>query len=152
MTPEQEAEYAFSYGSRADLKSDAARDAFDRLAAARAARTAAQPLQPDGPPLHSRPAPGKPRAALHAGRLVTAVVVFVTGLVLMSATASRAALCSSGIGEIAQGFSGKVYADCSAWTGVHEFGTFLFWLGLAGTAVLGIMTAVENNRRSAGRG
>lgn len=72
-------------------------------------------------------------------RLCTALLVLAAGIILGAATGSHAALCNSGLGQLAQGFSSRAYADCSVWTGLHTFSEWMLWLGVIGTVGLGIM-------------
>ncbi len=76
---------------------------------------------------------------------VLGVVLVIAGLVDHVFAAPRAALCQSGLGQLAQGFDGTIAHDCGL---VTAFESAVGWLLVAGvlTAVFG--AAVLYNTRT----
>jgi hypothetical protein len=78
--------------------------------------------------------------------VVFGVVVFIAGLVDHAFAAPKAALCQSGLGQLAQGFDGTVAHDCGLVTALESA---VGWLLVAGVLIAVFGAAVLYNARSA---
>jgi hypothetical protein len=78
--------------------------------------------------------------------LALGVVLFIAGIVDHAFAAPRAALCQSGIGQLAQDFDGTIAHDCGLVTALESAVGWLLVIGIL-TAVFG--AAVLYNARAA---
>ena len=87
--------------------------------------------------------------------LALGILLFIGGLVDHAFAAPRAALCQSGLGELAQGFDGTVAHDCSLVTGLESAVGWLLVVGVLavvfGAAVLYSVRSVSQPATSADR-
>lgn len=130
MTPQQEAQYVLSYGSRDDCTSDDARAEFDRLKAAAAPQ--ASPLRVAASS-QKEPSPAKGKElAVSSASLGMAVLVLIAGIILQVVSGAKAGLCNTVIGQFAQEQSSGAMVHCGLWTGLDTFGQIFTWLGCIG--------------------
>jgi hypothetical protein len=76
--------------------------------------------------------------------VVFGVVAFIAGLVDHAFAAPKAALCQSGLGQLAQGFDGTVAHDCGLVTALESA---VGWLLVAGVLIAVFGAAVLYNAR-----
>ena len=78
--------------------------------------------------------------------VVLGVILFIAGLVDHVFAAPKAALCQSGLGQLAQGFDGTVAHDCGLVTTLESA---VGWLLVVGVLAAVFGAAVLYNARSA---
>jgi hypothetical protein len=88
------------------------------------------------------------RKTTGAVALALGVVLFIAGIVDHELAAPKAALCQSGIGQIAQGFDTTVAHDCGLVTALEAA---VGWLLVAGILTVVFGAAVLYNSRTAPR-
>jgi hypothetical protein len=135
MTPRQEAEYVLAYGTRDSCTSDAARAEYDRL------KAGSKPYSDPSPKktlTRKEVAPAHMAIAVAVG-LGGALLVLIVGIIMQSVSGSKAGLCNTVIGQIAQQQSTGTTVDCGLWTFVDTIGQVATWLGGIATVLLALV-------------
>jgi len=65
-----------------------------------------------------------------------AMLVLIAGIIMQSVSGSKAGLCNTVIGQIAQQGSTGVTVDCGLWTFVDTIGQVATWIGGIGAVLL----------------
>jgi hypothetical protein len=129
MTPHQQARYALNWNTGTKTLGPEARTIYHQLVADQATQDRSQYARPQRDPVEEQARKFLTRRWLEV--LIPAAML-ITGIIILSATASKVALCNSLLGQLAQGLDQQANLDCSGVNDLHSFGDVLLWIGILG--------------------